>query len=267
MRVVVLTLLMLFLSGTLSEDDGEDNRCLTDMCNILKSLKAIEARLNATENQMEEMRNIQDTVAVLQRTAEVQAGEIKATETSSYILMESMKRVNEVQEKKLQVFSLWANATEFNVEQQQHLLDELKNKIEDKPKIAFLAALAGNGHIKSSDRETNLAFRNVLMNIGNAYNSASGVFCAPVRGVYYFSFSSFGFNGRNVCVSLFKNSARMLSACDHHSAADSSDSASNGGTLHLEQGAQVYMTLHARSHIFADDQNRSTFRGFLLFRT
>ncbi|XP_012987051.1 complement C1q and tumor necrosis factor-related protein 9A-like [Esox lucius] len=242
MRVVVLTLLMLFLSGTLSEDGGEDNRCQTDMCNILKSLKAIEARLNATENQMEEMRNIQDAVAVLQRTDEVQG-------------------------KKLQVFSLRANATEFNMKQQQHLLDELKNKIEDKPKIAFLAALAGYGHITSSDRETNLAFRNVLMNIGNAYNSASGVFSAPVRGVYYFSFSSFGFSGRNVCVSLFKNSERMLSACDHHSEPDTSDSAGNGGTLHLEQGAHVYMTLHVGSHIFASAENRSTFRGFLLFRT
>ncbi|XP_034146186.1 complement C1q-like protein 2 isoform X2 [Esox lucius] len=238
MRVVVLTLLMLFLSGTLSEDGGEDNRCQTDMCNILKSLKAIEARLNATENQMEVMRNIQDAVAVLQRT-------------------------DEEQERKLQVFSFWANVTQLKLEQEQHMLDVLKQQNEDKPKIA----LAGNCHISAPEKETILPFSNVYTNVGNAYNSESGVFSAPVRGVYYFSFLSFAYNGHNACISLFKNSERMLSACDHHSAADSSDSAGNGRTLHLEQGDQVYITLHARSHIFADNQNRSTFRGFLLFRT
>ncbi|XP_055757468.1 complement C1q tumor necrosis factor-related protein 3-like [Salvelinus fontinalis] len=186
--------------------------------------------------------------------------------TTSESLMKSMTRENEVQERKLQVLSFRVNATEFRVEQQQILLDELRRQ-NDGPKIAFTAALGGDGHIPPSERETNLAFSNVFTNVGGAYNPGSGVFNVPVKGVYYFSFSSFAYTQHSVCVSLFKNNVRMLSACDHHSEHDRSDSSGNGGTLHLEQGDHVYMTLHAHSHIFADYQNRSTFRGFLLFRT
>ncbi|XP_064787362.1 G-box-binding factor-like [Oncorhynchus masou masou] len=200
----------------------------------------------------------------------VQAAQLRVMETklsTSESLMKSMKRENEVQERKLQVLSFRVDATEFRVEQQQILLDELRRQSEDGPKIAFTAALGGDGHTPPSERETNLAFSNVFTNVGNAYNPGSGVFNTPVKGVYYFSFSSFASSQHNVCVSLFKNNVRMLSACDHHTEHDSSDSSGNGGTLHLEQGDHVYMTLHAHSHIFADFHNRSTFRGFLLFRT
>uniref|UniRef100_A0A4W5RKH2 C1q domain-containing protein n=1 Tax=Hucho hucho TaxID=62062 RepID=A0A4W5RKH2_9TELE len=319
---VTLTLLLLCLSGTLSEDAGEDNlndimvqiqpeqgqdieneykthnqhseqeqdiesevifkqnqapslaetnsSCQPDMCNVLRHLGAMEARLTTAENQVEELSNMEAIVALLQRETEFQAAELRVMETklsTSESLMRSMKRENEVQERKLQVLSYRVNATEFRVEQQQILLDELRRQNEDGPKIAFTAALGGDGHILPSERETNLAFSNVLTNVGDAYNPGSGVFNAPVKGVYYFSFSAFAYSQHNVCISLFKNNMRMLSACDHHSEHDRSDSSGNGGTLHLEQGDHVYMTLHAHSHIFADDHNRSTFRGFLLFRT
>ncbi|CAB1345471.1 unnamed protein product, partial [Coregonus sp. 'balchen'] len=203
MEGLTLTLLLLCLSGTLSEDAGEDNlndimvqiqpeqgqdiesevllkqnqapslaetngSCQPEMCNLLRHLGAMEARLTTAENQVEELSNMKATVTLLQRETEVQ-------------------------ERKLQVLSFRANATEFRVEQQQILLDELRRQNE-------------------------------------------GVFNAPVKGVYYFSFSSFANSQHNVCVSLFKNNLRMLSACDHHSEHDRTDSSGNGGTLHLEQG-------------------------------
>ncbi|KAK6291866.1 hypothetical protein J4Q44_G00376510, partial [Coregonus suidteri] len=272
MEGLTLTLLLLCLSGTLSEDAGEDNlndimvqiqpeqgqdiesevllkqnqapslaetngSCQPEMCNLLRHLGAMEARLTTAENQVEELSNMKATVTLLQRETEVQAAELRAMETklsTSESLMKSMKRENEVQERKLQVLSFRANATEFRVEQQQILLDELRRQNEDRPKIAFSAALGGDGHIPPSERETNLAFSNVFTNVGDAYNPASGVFNAPVKGVYYFSFSSFAYSQHNVCISLFKNNMRMLSACDHHSEHDNSDSSGNGGTLHLE---------------------------------
>ncbi|KAL0970070.1 hypothetical protein UPYG_G00236750 [Umbra pygmaea] len=305
MGVLLLTVVLLCLSETLSQDAGEDDLnnimveiqpeqeqdiesevaltqtqvpfvtesdtgCQADVCNLLKRLEAMETRLTSTENQVEELRDIQVTVALLQRMTQDQDAKIRSMETklsTTQSLMEFMKTVNEAQERKLQLLSFRSNATEFRMNHQQYLMEKLRKVIEDAPKVAFSAALGGDGHIPSSERETNLAFSNVFTNVGNAYNPASGVFDAPVRGVYYFSFSSFAYSERSVCISLFKNNMRMLSACDHHSDSDNSDSSGNGGTLHLEEGDHVYMTLHAHSHIYADYHNRSTFRGFLLFTT
>ncbi|XP_029610738.1 cerebellin 11 [Salmo trutta] len=228
---LTLTLLLLCLSGTLSEDVGEDNlndimvriqpeqghnieneykthnqlseqeqdiesevifkqnqapslaetngSCQPDMCNLLRHLGAMEARLTTAENQVEELSNMEAIVALLQRETEFQAAQLRVMETklsTSESLMKSMKRENEVQERKLQVLSFRVNANEFRVEQQQILLDELRRQNEDGPKIAFTAALGGDGHIPPSERETNLAFSNVFTNVGDAYNPGSGVF-------------------------------------------------------------------------------------------
>lgn len=92
-----------------------------------------------------------------------------------------------------------------------------------------------------------------------------GIFSAPVKGVYYFSISTFKYDKeRNGCVSLFRNHERMLTACDHNSE-DQSDSANNGAAIQLEKGDHVFITLHATSKVFDDYHNRSCFRGFLLF--
>ncbi|XP_062372564.1 uncharacterized protein LOC134060011 [Sardina pilchardus] len=133
------------------------------------------------------------------------------------------------------------------------------------PKVAFAAAL-GKAMAKSND-EKKIPFKNILTNVGGAYDNSTGVFTAPCDGVYYFSFSTFKAESpkTNACTSLFRNEERLLTACDHAVGGDTTDTAGNGAPLLLKKGDQVYITLHARSSVYDDDLNRSCFRGFLLF--
>ncbi|CAB1345469.1 unnamed protein product [Coregonus sp. 'balchen'] len=89
--------------------------------------------------------------------------------------------------------------------------------------------------MKTDYEETIRKFSNVLTNVGNGYNPVLGVFDAPVRGFYYFSFSSFAHNVHPSCTSLFKDCRRVLSACDHYTDTDYDHTDSSGNyTLRRE---------------------------------
>nr|XP_055062107.1 complement C1q-like protein 2 [Misgurnus anguillicaudatus] len=176
-----------------------------------------------------------------------------------------LEKENRDQAEKIRQLEIRSFNTNMELLQQKTLITEIRTECNDKPKYAFAAALWDGGHIGPSDRESTLIFRKVLTNIGNTYNPASGIFVAPVKGVYYFSVSSFTLDEMNsACVSLFRNHERLLTACDH-SSADRSDSASNGAAIELEKNDHVYITLHAYSRVYDDLHNRNCFSGFLLF--
>ncbi|KAL6484331.1 hypothetical protein MHYP_G00063760, partial [Metynnis hypsauchen] len=135
-----------------------------------------------------------------------------------------------------------------------------------KPNVAFSASLLGEGGqtIGGHSSEVTLAFRKVFINIGNAYNPSTGMFTAPVKGVYYFGFSAFA-NGRNsMGVHLCKNGQQIVATYDYNSTHKDVNGA-NRAILQLEKGDQVYITLWGGLHIFDSYNSVSTFSGFLLF--
>ncbi|KAJ8390251.1 hypothetical protein AAFF_G00108200 [Aldrovandia affinis] len=88
----------------------------------------------------------------------------------------------------------------------QSELEEIKNLIGGPPKVAFTASLDGSITVGPYPDSSILVYQRVLTNIGNAYNSSTGIFTAPVRGVYYFSFTVFGWsNGTPTAARLFMN--------------------------------------------------------------
>uniref|UniRef100_A0A3B4T7Q2 Complement C1q-like protein 2 n=1 Tax=Seriola dumerili TaxID=41447 RepID=A0A3B4T7Q2_SERDU len=133
------------------------------------------------------------------------------------------------------------------------------------PQIAFSVSLANFGEIyRGPCTDKTLVFKRILSNTGNAYDQNTGIFTAPVNGLYYFSFSSYGYNTHVVGAILMKNAVRQISTYDDPSI-DGSDSSSNAVVLQLAAGDTVHMELWDNGRVFDNLNGHTTFSGFLLF--
>ncbi|XP_049332458.1 complement C1q-like protein 4 [Astyanax mexicanus] len=146
-------------------------------------------------------------------------------------------------------------------------MDHLKKENAGRTKVAFSAGIGPPLRILGPfNSETNLIYKKVLTNIGGAYNSYTGVFTAPVRGVYYIRFtgSEYGNTSNNIGVNLYKNEQNLL-----HLGENGSDGLakhiSSGVTLELEAGDVVYTRLPAHYVLWGGSDFRTTFSGFLIF--
>ncbi|ROL46379.1 Complement C1q-like protein 4 [Anabarilius grahami] len=140
------------------------------------------------------------------------------------------------------------------------------NKKNEDREIAFSAGLmqSGSGFIGPFTTEITLTYRNVLTNIGNAYNPVTGIFTAPLKGAYMFRVSVYCHGGTPATVSIYKNEEHMVLAHTHHT--QGALAASNGLVLILEVGDVVYVRLWSGRRIYDDGkENHNTFSGFLLF--
>uniref|UniRef100_A0A3B1KGJ0 C1q domain-containing protein n=1 Tax=Astyanax mexicanus TaxID=7994 RepID=A0A3B1KGJ0_ASTMX len=131
--------------------------------------------------------------------------------------------------------------------------------------VAFSAGLPV-GQMGPFNTETTLIYSKVLTNVGGAYNQYTGIFTAPVRGVYYIRFTAAAYNSNsyNMGLHLYKNNQHLL----HLGEYDSDGRArhvSCGLALELEAGDTVYTRLLANYSLYDDALLRNTFSGFLLF--
>ncbi|XP_056318614.1 cerebellin 11 [Danio aesculapii] len=158
-------------------------------------------------------------------------------------------------------------AAKNELQEQKSLVQDLRKQIKESPKVAFTVSMS---ETESASRgpyttETKLIFDKVLTNVGDAYNPATGVFTAPVKGVYYFRYSGSAFSTHDMGLSIFKGTKRFVSSYEYNSS-DRNDQMSNGAVMELDVGEQVYMNLWIRSWIFVDRRyNYSTFTGYLLY--
>ncbi|KAG7274215.1 hypothetical protein CRUP_007652 [Coryphaenoides rupestris] len=143
--------------------------------------------------------------------------------------------------------------------------DEELRAIKDAPKVAFAASLGGNGLQKTTSGNVNLIYRDVLTNVGGAYNAETGVFTAPVRGVYYIRFTANGPTNYPMSAVLYKNENNIQLIVHEQPSGEGSDTASNGATLLLEEGDTLKMVLWQNTHIWDNRNHHSTFSGFLVF--
>ncbi|XP_072548682.1 complement C1q-like protein 2 [Salminus brasiliensis] len=134
----------------------------------------------------------------------------------------------------------------------------------DTPQVAFTVSLGSNGIVSTNNTFKKLIYKDVLTNIGNAYDPETGVFKAPVRGVYYIRFTATAPTDGLMSAVLYKNDAVQLTV-HIPPAGPGSDTAANGAALLLEQGDKVYMQLLPNSHLWDNASHQSTFSGFLLY--
>ncbi|XP_077382258.1 complement C1q tumor necrosis factor-related protein 4-like [Festucalex cinctus] len=133
------------------------------------------------------------------------------------------------------------------------------------PKVAFAASLGGNGLQKTTSGMKKLLFKDVLTNVGEAYNPETGDFTAPVRGVYYIRFTANAPTDYTMSAVLYKNNVEIQLIAHEQPSGEGSDTASNGATLLLEKGDKLSLYLWHNTQIWDNSNHHSTFSGFLLF--
>uniref|UniRef100_A0A8C1WIR1 C1q domain-containing protein n=1 Tax=Cyprinus carpio TaxID=7962 RepID=A0A8C1WIR1_CYPCA len=145
------------------------------------------------------------------------------------------------------------------------LLQELgatEEKLQNRPKVAFSASLGSNGYFGPVNTDVTLVYKNVFINVGDAYQQATGIFIAPVRGVYYFSFFYHSGTKHGTGLALYRN-GKHVALTKNNPSTDSPENGGNGLTLLLEKGVQVYMVLQNGRYIW-DSENVTVFSGFLI---
>ncbi|XP_016419838.1 complement C1q-like protein 2, partial [Sinocyclocheilus rhinocerous] len=127
--------------------------------------------------------------------------------------MERLKTENKEQAEELTILNKTLVGTNIK-------LDELM-KQNQAPKVAFSASLLSSFGPRSVGPFHNglhtLIYEYVFLNIGDAYDTNTGIFTAPVRGAYAFRVFSkaFGSPESAVTAGLFKNDQHIISTHGH----------------------------------------------------
>ncbi|XP_077470503.1 complement C1q-like protein 3b [Stigmatopora argus] len=129
------------------------------------------------------------------------------------------------------------------------------------PKIAFYAGLK-----KQHEGYEVLKFDDVVTNLGNHYDPATGKFTCSIPGIYYFAYHVLmrGGDGTSMWADLCKNNQVRASAIAQD-ADQNYDYASNSAVLHLEAGDEIYIKLDGGKAHGGNNNKYSTFSGFMLY--
>uniref|UniRef100_A0A3B4D8P5 C1q domain-containing protein n=1 Tax=Pygocentrus nattereri TaxID=42514 RepID=A0A3B4D8P5_PYGNA len=131
-------------------------------------------------------------------------------------------------------------------------------------KVAFSYASGLNGDFGPHSSNVTLVFHKKITDVGKAFSPITGVFTAPLEGVYYFRFNLLGCSSSHrLAVCLYKNEMKILDVTKHPKGEYTY--AIGGVTLLLQKGDHVYIKLREQSQVFDNSDNHCTFSGFLLF--
>ncbi|XP_023282019.1 complement C1q tumor necrosis factor-related protein 3-like [Seriola lalandi dorsalis] len=151
-------------------------------------------------------------------------------------------------------------------------LQELRGQLQtlstntERSKVAFSAALTDSGLLGPFNTDTTIVYSNVFTNIGKAYNPITGIFTAPVKGVYYFRFTGMDYRSAvHMGAALYKNNQRIMLTYEINVNNGYFEHMSNGVTLELEKGDVVFLRLPANKGLYDNNESHNTFSGFLLF--
>uniref|UniRef100_A0A669DPB9 Complement C1q subcomponent subunit B-like n=2 Tax=Oreochromis niloticus TaxID=8128 RepID=A0A669DPB9_ORENI len=239
----ILCYIVLFCGLSLAHSHNnatETKSCNPDMCKFLVDFGAIMEKVNCMEAKLKESETrLKDTEMSLKETIT----QLKDTESR---LKDSETKLNH---------------TANRMKESENQILELQDK--EATKIIFSATLSGSGHTGPFNTDTILVYKGVITNIGYAYSPVTGVFTAPIPGVYYFTLFYSAAASHQQYLFLHKNSEVMVMTNDHVTHSDATDNGGNAMFLQLQQGDKVYVRMGKNSHVWASE-SQTTFSGFLV---
>ncbi|KAL3066262.1 hypothetical protein OYC64_016255 [Pagothenia borchgrevinki] len=230
---------------------------------------ALETRMSSSEKEVEELKRVNAVSEARMSSSEKEVQELQRENAALEARMSSSEK--EVEEVKRENADLLARVTasekkstafEARMSSSEKEVEELQRENADRPQVAFSAGLTNAGGVGPFTTDTTLKFSKVFTNIGQAYNPTTGIFTAPVRGVYYFRFNAWENRSPLTSVDLYHNDKRKMQIYDGGSGYITS---SNAMVLQLEKGDVVYIVLPSSYNVYDDLYNRIIFSGFLLF--
>ncbi|XP_022594897.1 heavy metal-binding protein HIP-like isoform X1 [Seriola dumerili] len=261
---------------TAETEGGEEERIFHDIWAELRKLR------DMSVEQKVELRHLLARVTAAESLVEALQKENRDMEvrmSAAESLAEGLQMESDAQSTELAVAQQMLSTLQQRLTDSERHIEELEKQQEGQKaivqevqdtnrvrKLAFSASLLASGEGNTSSEEfVPLIYRNVFTNTGNHYNSNTGYFTAPVRGVYYFRFTGhLADTDRGTRMRIVKNGHAMVFTGDRlTTSADAEDSISNGVVLQLEVGDVV--SVQISGDVWDDQYHRTTFSGFLLF--
>ncbi|XP_063397778.1 collagen alpha-1(VIII) chain-like [Mytilus trossulus] len=116
-------------------------------------------------------------------------------------------------------------------------IESIKETIQKQsPSIVTFLALLISPPYGSIAAHATVKFERITENIGSGYNSGTGIFTAPIKGLYHFTASARQSKSGFLHLGLFRNNAQMAV-----SVAVNFNSLTIGATLTLQSGDRVYV--------------------------
>ncbi|KAL2102306.1 hypothetical protein ACEWY4_001474 [Coilia grayii] len=244
------------------EDQGDvlsTRSCQPDMCRLLGEMGAMVTRLVASERMIQKL----EAVVTQQKSA---IEDLRSMVTQQKSAIEDLRSMVTQQKSTIAEQSRAFAQQGSIVSELGSMVEQLNVEVRNRPKVAFSASLysSGNKIFGPFPGDTNLVFRTVFTNDGDAYSPATGIFRAPIKGVYYIRFTAFSTGKAARRVSLLKNGQPIVTITDNESSNYREESSSNAAVLELDQGDEVHLVLRAYHHVYDDQHHHTTFSGFLL---
>ncbi|XP_063070717.1 caprin-2-like [Engraulis encrasicolus] len=270
MRAAISLLVLLFsMRGALTQSFQAGIQSAGDKASADSAEDATPAAVDAP-GQLDvsaELKELRDMVVELRITLRLTQDELTATQDELKVTQAELTTVktrqitSEAEISTLKQLTTEQKADPTQAEAKLNMLDVLEN-----PKVAFsVGLLESHGEIHADLDDMDLVYSKIFTNIGEAYDEMTGFFTAPVKGVYYFRFTGTYYANRyGIGLMMYKNEEKVMYLYDYKTDGRFAY-LSSGLPMQLEAGDKVHMRLQGASRIYDDEDNHSTFSGFLIF--